>query len=407
MAPIVVVGAGLAGLRVVERLRRSGYDGELVLVGAEPQLPYDRPPMSKTLLTQDDEPAPVHLRTPQAYDELGLDLRLGLRAESLDVRARAVRLDDGTNLAYDKLVIATGVRARHLPAFDGVPNVLVLRTFDDCVALRSALRAAAHVTVAGGGVLGCEVTASARKLGIHVDLVEGLELPLVRVLGPAIGSVVADLHRANGVRLHLGTTVSALTSGERTRVDLGDGTSLTTDLVVVAVGATPNAEWLTGSGLDIADGVLVDHTGAAADHVYAVGDIARMPHPSGEGTVRLEHWTSANDTANLVAANLLAEEPEALAEVAYFWSDQYAVKLQCLGVPDPRDDLSVVDGSLEEGAFLAIYSCDGNVTGAVAIGRPAALMRCRNAVGRGTSLADLQEQAPWVRRSPVATGGTA
>jgi 3-phenylpropionate/trans-cinnamate dioxygenase ferredoxin reductase subunit len=408
MAPMVVVGAGLAGLRVVERLRRSGYDGELVLVGAEAQLPYDRPPMSKTLLTQDDDPTPVHLRKPEAYDELGLDLRLGVRAKSLDVSGRTVRLDDGSELTYDKLVIATGLRARRIPGLEGQANVVVLRTFEDCLALRATLRNAEHVTVVGGGVLGCEVAASARKLGVAVDLVEGLELPLVRVLGTELGGVIADLHRENAVRLHLGTTVSTVTAeGERTNVELGDGTTLQTDLVVVAVGAVPNTEWLDGSGLDITDGVLVDRTGQAADHVYAVGDVARMPHPLGEGTVRLEHWTSANDTAVLVAGNLLAEEPKEHKEVAYFWSDQYTAKLQCLGVPDPDDDLTVVDGSLEEGVFLAIYARSGTVTGAVAIGRPAALMKCRNAVGQGVALAELVGQAPWVRRSPVATGGVA
>ncbi len=367
---VVIVGGGLAGLRVADRLHRTA---EVVLVGAEPHAPYDRPPLSKALLTQEIEPA-----APPLLPADGLELRAGVHASGLDTGNRDVLLDNGTVLGYDHLVIATGLRPRRL--FDGWSGVHVLRTWEDCVALRAGLRSSRHVTVVGGGVLGCEIAASASTLRCAVTVVELLDQPLAAVLGAEIGSVVAELHRERGVDVRCATRVERLEGDGRVeRVVLSDGSAVDTDLVVVAAGAVPNTEWL--SGVDVTDGVVCDefcHT--SAENVWAAGDVARLPHG------RLEHWTSASDTAAVVARNVLAPRAEwvPLTAVPYFWTDQYDAKIQCLGMPGP--ELMVVDGSLAEGRFLAHYTRAGVVTGAVAIGMPAALARCRRLIGSAIPL---------------------
>ena len=374
---IVIVGGGLAGSRTADRLRRAGFDGRVTVVGGEPHAAYDRPPLSKKVLTQQDEPAqPQYLKTPD-----DLEFLPGVHAAGLDVNAHTIALDDGSDLSYDRLVIATGVRARRL--FGGWQGVHVLRTWSDGLALRSALRDAKRLVVIGGGVLGCEIAASARALGLDVTVVELLDQPLVAALGPAVGAAIADLHRANGVDVRCSTRVSHLDgAGDRVdRVVLADGTALDTDLVVVAAGAVPNTEWLAGSGVRVDDGVLCDRTGATSvDDVYAAGDVARLPHPWAEGTIRLEHWQSAGDTAALVAQNLLAEAPAPLTAVPYFWTDQYQSKFQVIGLPGPDDELTVLDGALD-GRFAAHYTRDGLLTGAITVGMPAALAPFRKRVG--------------------------
>lgn len=387
----VIVGAGLSGLRLAEKLTRLGHTGPITLIGAEPHPPYDRPPLSKTLLTRDDEPRPVFLGPiPE------VELRTGVRATDLDTGRRRLTLDDGETLTFDRLVIATGVRPRTIPGFAAAH---VLRTWEDCLRLRAALADARHVTVIGAGVLGCEIAASARARGIEVTLVELLDQPLAPVLGATVGEVIAALHRGNGVQLRCGTRVSGLVDdGRGKRVVFADGGEVTTDLVVVAVGATPNTEWLAGSGVDVDGGVVCDRTGqTSVDGVFAVGDVARIPHPLADRPVRLEHWTSAVDTAALVADNLCAapDERRGLTEVPYFWSDQYKLKLQCLGLPAPGDELTIAAGSLADTRFLGLYSRDGMLTGAVAVRMAAALTRCRPAIGRRAPLAELLREAPW------------
>jgi 3-phenylpropionate/trans-cinnamate dioxygenase ferredoxin reductase subunit len=376
---IVIVGGGLAGARTAERLRRAGFDGPLTLVGGEPHAAYDRPPLSKKVLTQDEEPAePSYL--PAAAD---VEAMPGVQAIALDTAGHRVVLDSGTALGYDKLVIATGVRPRRL--FDGWQGVHVLRTWTDGLALRAALRDAKRVVVIGGGVLGCEVAASARTLGRDVTIVELLDQPLGAVLGDRLGSVVAGLHRERGVDVRCATRVARLDgTGDRVeRVVLADGTALDADLVVVAIGAVPNTEWLAGSAVRVSDGVLCDRYGAtSAINVFAAGDVARLPHPWADGTVRLEHWTTAGDTAALVARNILAAPAERvpLTAVPYFWTDQYQSKFQVIGLPSAGDELTVIDGDLD-GRFAAHYSRDGVITGAVTVGMPAALAPYRKLVG--------------------------
>lgn len=372
---VVIAGAGLAGLRTAERLRHLGHTDPITLIGAEPHHPYDRPPLSKTVLADPDSPRPP-LREAD-YADLDLDLRLGTRAEALD--GDRVVLTTGT-VTFDHLVIATGVRPARPALFDRT-GVHTLRTWDDCAALRTELATVRQLVVIGAGVLGCEIAATARGLGLDVTLVERFDQPLAPVLGDALGAHVAGLHRAAGVRVLCGAEVTALKGDGRVAgVELADGTVLPADLVVVAVGSRPNTEWLTGVALD--DGVLCDRTGATATpHVWAAGDIARLPHPWAPGTVRFEHWTGAIDLANTVAANLLADEPTPLTAVPYFWTDQYGRRLQALGLPTPTDEFVVVDGSLASGKFLAHFRREGVVTGVAAIGMPGPLARSRPLIG--------------------------
>ncbi|MWA03629.1 NAD(P)/FAD-dependent oxidoreductase [Actinomadura sp. LD22] len=392
----MIVGAVLGGLRTAERLRRLGYDGPLTLIGAEAHEPYDRPPLSKSLLVQEDDPERgVPLRT-APYADLALDMRLGVRVTGLDTARKTVVLDGGRTLDYGRLVIATGLRARTLPALAGAH---VLRSLDDCMALRAGMRGARHVTVVGGGVLGCEIAAAARAGGTEVTLVELLDRPMAQALGPHAGEVVAALHRDRGVVVRCGRRVAGAAGG---RVRLDDGSVLPPGPVVAAVGAVPDTGWLDGSGVRLADGVVCDRTGrTSAPDAWAVGDVARIPDPR-HGTVRLEHWTNAADTAALVAHNLLAPPGERRepAGAPYFWSDQYDVKIQCLGLPRPDDDFTIAAGDPGEFRFLGLYSDRGTVTGAVAFGMPGPLARCRAAVAAGASVTDLLSSAPW-NRAPV------
>jgi len=411
---VVIVGAGLAGLRTAERLRRSGYDGELVMLGAELHLPYDRPPMSKSLLAGEEDPALPTLRPADRFDELDLDLRLGVRATRLDTTARTVVVGDGETLAWDQLIIATGLAARTVPGWAGVGGVHTLRTFDDCLRLRAAAARGRHATVVGAGVLGSEIAAALRTRGLEVDLVDPLPQPLCRVVGEEVGAFVAALHRRRGVDLHLGVGVAELESdreGHVRGVTLTDGTSRATDLVVTAIGARADLAWLGGSGLALTDapaqGVLVDEYGAASTPgVWAAGDIAAVADLRGGEQVRIEHWTSAVDRSATVAANVVAiltgAEPRTHTELPYMWSDQYDVKVQCLGLHRPGDDVVVLAGSLSEQAFLAAHVEGGRVRAVTGAGMPAAVMRSRKAVAGAVPLEELRAAAPWERRPTSA-----
>jgi len=384
---IAVVGASLAGLRAAESLRRLGYGGALVLVGAEKHLPYDRPPLSKELLQGRWEVDRIGLRR-QPYEELELDLRLGVRATALDLAARELVLGDGVREPFDALVLATGASPRRLRGQPDLPGVHLLRTLDDALALRAALEARPRVLVVGAGFIGAEVAASCRARGLQVTLVEPLPVPLARGLGEAMGRVCAELHRDQGVDLRCGVGVSGFQGHQRVeRVTLSDGSSVEADLVVVGIGAAPETGWLEGSGLRLDDGVVCDAFCAAAPGVFAAGDVARWHNPLFGEEMRVEHWSNAAEQGSYVAERLAGTDlgAQPFAPVPFFWSDQYGVKIQFAGRMRPDDEVRLVAGSLAERKFTALYGRAGRLSGVLAWSRPRDLAKYRRLIAAATS----------------------
>ena len=389
---IVIVGASLAGLRAAETLRREGYDDRVVLLGAEQHLPYDRPPLSKELLAGEWEPEQIALRK-QPYDDLGLELRLGRRATGLDASARVVELDDGETLPFDGLVVATGARPRMLPGTPALEGIFVLRTLDDCLAIRSRLDARPRVVVIGAGFIGSEVAATCRGRGLDVTVLEMLPTPLARAVGPIVGDACGRLHRDHGVDLRCGVTVAGFEGRDRVeRVRLADGSAIEADLVVVGVGVAPETAWLEGSGLALDDGIVCDATCLAAPGVVAAGDVARWPNPLFDGeSMRVEHWTNATEQGVAAARRLLVDDSgnaEEFAPVPFVWSDQYDVKIQVVGSIRGDDDVAVADGSFDEERFVALFGRAGRLVGALGFSRPRIVMQYRRMIAEHASWED-------------------
>ncbi|MGV9914692.1 NAD(P)/FAD-dependent oxidoreductase [Streptomyces tendae] len=380
---VTVVGASAAGLGVAENLRREGFAGRITLVGEEPHLPYDRPPLSKQLLSGAWAPERLRLRAPEALDALDVALRLGVRATGLDTAGRQVVLADGERIGYDALVVATGVRPRALPDTRDLAGVYGLRTVEDALALREALRPGRRLAVVGGGFVGAEAAAVAAGLGVRVTLITDDTAPLAAVLGRALGSMVAAVHREHGVRVVTRAVVEAVTraDGRATGVLLDDGTRIAADAVLVGIGSLPNTEWLRGSGVPRGDGVECDATLHAGAGVWAAGDVARWCDPR-HGPTRIEHRTNAAEQARLVARNLLAKERDrtAFAPVPYVWSDQYDLRIQIYGRTRGADRIDLMEGSPDERRLVALYSGGGRIRGVVGVNAPRATRAYRPAV---------------------------
>ncbi len=370
MDQIVVVGASLAGIRACQNLRREGFEGTLTLIGAEKHHPYDRPPLSKTMLATDQAPEELLLMSEDALSALDLTLMLGEPATSLDVGRQVVTVC-GDEIRYEGLIIATGAVARKLPKTDAVEGVHVLRTVDDALAIRERLVPGASVVIVGAGFIGSEVAAAAANRGCHVTVVEAAIAPLIRGLGIEMGAACGGLHRAHAVELRLGVGVASVIGDDEVKgVELTDGSMLPADLVVVGIGADPNTEWLMGSGLQIDDGVVCDGTmNAGVPGVYAVGDVAKAPNAwLGPSPVRVEHWTAATEQAMLVAGNLLRPERSRVYEsVPFVWSDQYNDRIQVAGDTDSSEHVEVLIGSVDEQAFVTGYRRDGALAGVMAL----------------------------------------
>ncbi len=389
---VLIVGASLAGLRTAQALRRQGYAGPIRLLGDEIHLPYDRPPLSKDVLAGKWDPERTALLRPED-DELELVWQLGARATSLDLAARRVGVAGGEDVAFDALVITTGASPRWIPGTEHCPGAFVLRSLDDCLALRTALDASPRVAVIGAGFIGAEVAATCRERGLETTVIEALDLPLERSLGARLGAMVADLHRDHGVDLRLGTGVRELLragpSGPVTGVALDDGTTVDADVVVVGIGVAPNTGWLEGSGLEVDDGVVCDTRCRAAAGVVAAGDVARWTNPLFDESMRLEHWTNATEQADAAAEALLrGDAAEPFAPVPFFWSDQYDRKIQFAGRAGPDDETVLVDGSLAERRFVQLYARDGRLRGVLGWNRPRLVMKFRRLIREGASLAD-------------------
>jgi len=390
---IVVVGASLTGLRAAETLRGDGYDGRIVLVGAEDRLPYDRPPLSKQLLAGKVGVDQVSLCPDDRLEGLDLEFELGKQATALDLASREVVVGESGRIGFDGLVIATGASPRQLPGVPPLDGIHLLRTLDDCLAIRADLdRVVAdggRVVVVGAGFIGSEVAATCHTAGAAVTVLEALATPLSKALGEQMGAACAALHYDNDVDLRLGTGVSGFHGTHRVEgVLLQDGTTVEADLVIVGVGVAPNTGWLESSGLKLENGVVCDATAHAAPGIVAAGDVARWHNPLFDTDMRLEHWTNAAEGGIAAARALLAgaDKAEPFAPVPYFWSDQYKTKIQFVGHVHHSDDVRVVDGSVEDRKFLALYEHAGRLVGALGFTRPKLFLQCRRLIAERVSI---------------------
>jgi NADPH-dependent 2,4-dienoyl-CoA reductase/sulfur reductase-like enzyme len=383
---IVIVGGGLAAARTAEQLRRAEYAGVITLISDEDHLPYDRPPLSKEVLRAETDD--VLLKPAEFYEEKDITLRLGSGATTLDTQAQTVTLANGDVISYDELVIATGLVPKRIPSFPDLEGVRVLRTLDESLALREHAGSARHAVVIGAGFIGCEVAASLRKLGVEVVLVEPQPTPLASVLGEQIGELVARIHRAEGVDVRCGIGVTEVKGTDHVeKVVLADGTELDADIVVVGVGSRPSTDWLDGSGVEVDNGVICDVAGrTSAPNVWAIGDVASWRDAQGH-QVRVEHWSNVAEQARVIVPAMLGIEATSAVVVPYFWSDQYDVKIQCLGEPEADDIVHVVadDGR----KFLAYYERDGAVVGVVGGGMPGKVMKARGKIAAATPISEM------------------
>jgi NADPH-dependent 2,4-dienoyl-CoA reductase/sulfur reductase-like enzyme len=388
---VVVVGGGLVAATLTRELRRLGHAGPVTVVSDESHPPYDRPPLSKQVLAGTVSLEETHLLKPAEIDELDVTLRLGAAATGLDSTARVVVLADGDRLPYDRLVVATGSRARRLPAVPELPGVHYLRSLADAAAIAGALPSVSRLVVIGAGFIGLEVAAVARSRGIDVTVVETAARPLTRVLGSEAGSVVTDLHEARGVVVRCSATVTEVQGDPGVEgVRLDDGEFLPADLLLVGVGAVPNTEWLAGSGIEVDDGVVCDERGRTSHpDVFAAGDVSRWRNVLTGAHVRVEQWQSALEQA-MVVADALTGGDRVWDSVPYFWSDQYEKKLQFCGFAGPVSELRetgrgpvVLFGQEEAGATRLV--------GVLTVGNPKALAQGRRLVAAGTAWPEAEE----------------
>ena len=396
----VIIGASVGGVRTAQALRAAGYAGEVVLVGAEAELPYDKPPLSKGVLVGAQRLDDICLLTREAAERDRIRLRLGRAAARLDPARSRVVLDDGAEIPYDDVVIATGAGARPSPW--GTPKGLhVLRSAADAVALRADLLRGGPVVVIGGGFIGAEVACAARALGRQITVVDPAPVPMSRVLGDEIGESVIALHHRNGVATRFGIGVETVTeSASGLTVNLTNGEVLAARTVVVGIGADPNVAWLTSAGLLIDDGVVCDEHGRAvgAPRVYAVGDVARWWDPGRAARIRVEHWTNAVEQAAVVAHNIVhPDDPRSHAPIEYVWSDQHDWKIQIVGHTAAARERAVI-GDTSAGPFAALYSDDGRrFSGAVVVNWPKALIACRRALAARTEYATVRANIEALR----------
>jgi phthalate 3,4-dioxygenase ferredoxin reductase subunit len=385
---VAIVGASIGGVRTAQALRSEGHEGRIVLIGAEPDLPYDKPPLSKQFLAGGWDTERLRLLTGEAAAANGIELRLGVPATGLDVDGRVVELADGSRIGYDSVVVATGAAARPSP-WAAESGIHVLRSLVDGSGLREALHDNGPVVVVGGGFIGAEVAATAWSAGRQVTVVDPLPAPIGRVLGDEVGGLISDVHRRHGVETRFGTGVRDVQgSAGALEVTLTDDTILRAGTVVVGIGAAPNVGWLTDSGLLLDNGLVCDEYCRAVGKpdVYAVGDVARWFHPRHGEHVRVEHWTNAVEQAACVAHNIThPDEPRPYQPTEYVWSDQYDWKIQIVGRPQHATGHDLIgDHTADPPRFAALYrGQDGTLCGAVAVNWAKALVTARRLVTAG------------------------
>lgn len=396
-APVIVVGAAMGGLRATEALRKGGYTGPLTVIGQELHAPYNRPPLSKDLLSGLVTHESVAF--PQRAATADVAWMLGSRVVAVNLVAHTVTTDDGTDHAWSALVVATGLRPRRLDIAE-LAGRHTVRTLDDAIALRDELVPGARVVVVGSGFIGCEVAATARKLGCDVTIVSPNELPIIRPLGRLVAEELKRRQEAHGVAFRMGRRVVEATGASRIEsVLLDDGSRIDCDVLIEAVGSECNSEWLDGSGLDCADGVLTDGamraistSGDVRDDVYVVGDIAKFPNAIfDEVPRRVEHWNIPTDTgrrAGAVLAAWLADDgsyeqvaARPFAPMPSFWSNQFELSLQAYGLPGLADDIRLLDGDISGEAILGYYR-SGRMVGVVGLGMKSALLPYRAEIAK-------------------------
>ncbi|MBZ9793641.1 FAD-dependent oxidoreductase [Rhizobium sp. 3T7] len=382
MTHFVIIGAGECGARTAFALREKGFDGEITLIGSEPLAPYERPPLSKA--TEEGAVEPKFIAEPEKYAAVGISLLTGVTVQDVDPDAKAVALSDGRTIAYDKLLFATGARARAFPGIaEDSKHIRLLRTHADAVALRKAMVPGKHIVIIGGGFVGLELAATARALGTDVTVLEGLERVLKRGVPEEVAGVICERHSLEGVDIRCGVAITAITEDdERATIQLADGDIVEANLVLVGIGATPNTELAARAGLQIDNGIAVDEfLRTSAPDVYAAGDCCSFPLAIyGGRRVRLESWRNAQEQGGLAAANMMGLG-EAVSAVPWFWSDQYDVTLQIAGLAEGA--VQHLRRDLGDGAFI-LFHLDrvGRLLAASGIGRG-------NAVARDIRLAEM------------------
>lgn len=386
---LLIAGGGLAAISVIRALRDAGDGRSIAVIAGEAGEPYDRPPLSKQILTGAASSDQIALVRQGEWGDLNVTWLAATAATALDPSALSISVSDGDVWLSDDIVIATGARPRPLPAPLEAPGVLELRTLDDALRLRDGLGPGRRVVVVGAGFIGLEVASSAVERGCEVTVVEAAPVPLARVLGDEVGAWFADLHERAGVRILCSASVASI-DGRADRplsVALGDGTVLTADVVVVGIGVVPDTAWLDGSGLSIEDGVLCDGLGRTSrPHVWAAGDVARWPHPMTGEPARIEQWQSAVEQGRIVGAALAGREVDG-NQVPYFWSDQHGHKLQFAGRVGSGHEMHSLGAD-----SLAVIFHDGDVAcGLLVVDRPRLLALGRRALADRASLAEVRE----------------
>ena len=376
---VVIVGGGVAAQRCAFALRKRGLEGELTMISAEAEPPYDRTLLSKDMLRGAPGEPCLPLQPQEAYSERAVDLRLATEATGLDVEAQRVSLSHGTELDFDRLVICSGGRPV-LPAALRCPGVLLLREVTDLEALHAKFADARRLAMVGGGFIGGEVASSAVARGLEVTLIEAAPQPLAPVLGEEVGARVAELHRANGVDVVAGAAVEGIAGRDGGfELTFADGRLLRADAVVVGVGMTPAVDWLEGSEIRIDDGIVTDaYCRTDAPNVLAAGDCARWWNPRYETLMRVEHWDTAARHGAAAAASVLGHD-EPFAPVPFFWSDQHGVKFQSVGYAPDWDEVEVEDGEVP-GSFVARYRAQDRLVAAFAAGQPKTIARARKEI---------------------------
>jgi 3-phenylpropionate/trans-cinnamate dioxygenase ferredoxin reductase component len=404
MAAMVIIGAGMAGHRAVIGLRASGHDGPITLIGDEALLPYDRPPLSKTTITDEAEPQPVWLMDDSIAASLKCEARSGVSARQIDRAAKTVWLSDGSSVAYGKLLLATGARPRRL-SVQGGDNARTLRSFEDALALRKAFVRGRHIVLIGGGFIGLELASSAVSRGAKVTLIEAQPRLLMRGVPEEIAKILYERHAAAGVELLVGVGVASM---DPHVVRLSDGREIAADFIVAGIGAAPDTRLAEGSGLTVDNGIAVDATLQTSDpDIYAAGDCCSFPHAlAGGARLRLEAWRNAQAQGWLAAENMLgANKP--YDAVPWFWSDQYELSLQITGLPHVAAG-SVMRRPQPDSLLLFHLATSGQLIGASGIGPGNAIARdiklAEMLIAKGASPAAAQLSDPSISLKSLLKG---